>query len=181
MRRMLTRLALAVLVVACADKSTAPRQSGGSTADQSSAAGSVGSHSSSPATLFFCANPSASVFVRAQCKSNEDQLDPVALGLVGPQGPPGTPGISAYEIVSNKQSVAIGATASVHAQCPTGKTVLGGGFSVESAKDVLVMSSDPTDGAGTVNNTEWTATVQNTSTTAARNVTVTATCAIVTQ
>ena len=29
---------------------------------------------------------------RIQCNSNEDQLDPAALGLVGPQGPQGPPG-----------------------------------------------------------------------------------------
>ena len=33
-----------------------------------------------------CSNPSGSVFVRTQCKANERQLDPVALGLVEPQG-----------------------------------------------------------------------------------------------
>lgn len=39
-----------------------------------------------------CANPSGSVFVRAQCNSNEQQLNPAALGLVGPQGPAGPTG-----------------------------------------------------------------------------------------
>jgi 2-iminobutanoate/2-iminopropanoate deaminase len=36
-----------------------------------------------------CANASGSVFVRDACKGNEQVLDPVALGLVGPPGPPG--------------------------------------------------------------------------------------------
>ena len=36
-----------------------------------------------------CANESGSVFVRDACKANEKVLDPVALGLVGPPGPPG--------------------------------------------------------------------------------------------
>jgi hypothetical protein len=39
-----------------------------------------------------CSNPSGSVFVRAQCSGNEQQLNPIALGLVGPQGPAGPTG-----------------------------------------------------------------------------------------
>src|SRR5215467_5615446 len=39
-----------------------------------------------------CSNPSGSVFVRDSCKGNETQLNPVALGLVGPAGPAGAPG-----------------------------------------------------------------------------------------
>ena len=48
--------------------------------------------------LVLCGNPSGSVFVRATCRSAEQQLDPVALGLQGPKGDkgdkgdPGTPG-----------------------------------------------------------------------------------------
>jgi len=39
-----------------------------------------------------CANKAGAVFVRAQCSKNEVQLDPVALGLVGPRGPKGEAG-----------------------------------------------------------------------------------------
>ena len=39
-----------------------------------------------------CSNPSGSVFVRDSCKGNETQLNPAALGLVGPAGPAG-PGV----------------------------------------------------------------------------------------
>ena len=39
-----------------------------------------------------CANPSGSVFLRTQYKGNDTQLNPVALGLVGPQGPEGPEG-----------------------------------------------------------------------------------------
>ena len=39
-----------------------------------------------------CSNASGSVFVRAQCNANEQQLDPAALGLVGPPGPAGAVG-----------------------------------------------------------------------------------------
>jgi hypothetical protein len=42
--------------------------------------------------LVLCANPSGSVFVRATCQSSEQTLDPLALGLQGPQGDPGTAG-----------------------------------------------------------------------------------------
>jgi hypothetical protein len=176
MRRILAQVALAALIVSCADKPTAPtRQNSTTTADPTSASGPAAS--SSP-HMVLCANPSGSVFVREQCKSNEDTLDPNALGLVGPQGPPGTPGVSAYEIVSHKESVAAGATASVKAVCPTGKKVLGGGFNVETPTDVKVFASEPSDGAGNVNDHQWTVTVQN-SGTAARQTTATAICAMV--
>jgi hypothetical protein len=39
-----------------------------------------------------CSNPSGSVFVRSQCNGNEQQLNPIALELVGPQGPAGPTG-----------------------------------------------------------------------------------------
>jgi hypothetical protein len=39
-----------------------------------------------------CTNPSGSVFVRAQCNGNEQQLNPIALGLIGPMGPAGPTG-----------------------------------------------------------------------------------------
>jgi len=45
-----------------------------------------------------CANKKGSVFLRTMCKSKEVRLDPVALGLVGPQGPQGLPGIDAPRI-----------------------------------------------------------------------------------
>lgn len=39
-----------------------------------------------------CTNRSGSLFVRVQCRRGETQVDPVALGLVGPPGVPGTQG-----------------------------------------------------------------------------------------
>lgn len=39
-----------------------------------------------------CSNASGSVFVRALCRANEQQLDLAALGLVGPAGPAGAMG-----------------------------------------------------------------------------------------
>lgn len=179
MRRIVAQLALALLIVSCADKSTAPtRQNSSTTSDPSSGTGAAGPNSSNSAHMLLCANPSGSVFVRDKCHPSEDALDPVALGLVGPQGPPGTPGVSAYEIVSHKESVAAGATANVRAQCPTGKKVLGGGFNIESPTDVKVLASEPSDGAGNISNQQWNAMVQNTGT-AARQTTATAICATV--
>jgi hypothetical protein len=49
---------------------------------------------SAAAAAVLCANPSGSVSLRTQCNSNETQLDPVALGLVGPRGPQGPSGPS---------------------------------------------------------------------------------------
>jgi hypothetical protein len=49
---------------------------------------------SAAAAAVLCANPSGAVSLRTQCNSNETQLDPVALGLVGPRGPQGPPGPS---------------------------------------------------------------------------------------
>jgi hypothetical protein len=40
-----------------------------------------------------CQKPNGAVFVRAACKAKEVQVDPVALGLQGPQG---TPGVNGY-------------------------------------------------------------------------------------
>lgn len=49
--------------------------------------------SSTPAEAeVLCTNPAGFVLVHTQCKGNEIQLDPVALGLVGPPGPQGPPG-----------------------------------------------------------------------------------------
>src|SRR4051812_32539193 len=39
-----------------------------------------------------CASPSGGLSVRTQCKNNETQINPAALGLVGPQGPQGPAG-----------------------------------------------------------------------------------------
>ena len=115
-----------------------------------------------------CSNPSASVFVRTQCKKNEQQLNPVALGLVGPQGPvgpvgpagpqgpQGLAGISGYEIVSSPAtSVATLSSANVYVECPEGKKVLSGGFNIRMPDDVMVFSSEPSDGAGNLIDNRW--------------------------
>lgn len=43
-------------------------------------------------TLVLCVNPSGSVFASQQCKGGTIQLNPAAVGLVGPQGPAGPMG-----------------------------------------------------------------------------------------
>lgn len=43
--------------------------------------------------LVLCVNPSGSVFVSSACKGSQVQLDPAAVGLVGPPGPQGPQGI----------------------------------------------------------------------------------------
>jgi hypothetical protein len=50
-------------------------------------------------------------------------------GPKGDTGAPGAPGVSGYEIATASASLAAGNTKTVVATCPTGKTVLGGGYS----------------------------------------------------
>ena len=63
----------------------------------------------------------------------ETQGQPGAQGEPGPQGPvgpAGAAGVSGLEIVTVTQSISLnGAPVAVRADCPTGKQVLGGGFS----------------------------------------------------
>ncbi len=114
-----------------------------------------------------CANPSGSLFVRATCKANEQQLDPAALGLNG---------ISGYEIVAHQEFLTPGTFANVHVECPSGKKVLGGGFDIETPADVKVFASEPSDGQGNFIDHGWTVTVQNLGT-SVRQTTVSAVCA----
>jgi hypothetical protein len=114
-----------------------------------------------------CSNPSGSVFVRAQCKANEQQLDPAALGLGG---------ISGYQIVTHQEFLAPGTFANVHVECPTGKKVLGGGFDIETPDDVKVFSSEPSDGQGNLIDHGWNAFVHNAGS-LTRQSTVSAICA----
>src|SRR5262245_21225386 len=167
-------MVLAAVTNACSEEATAPR----SDAEASTGSFSGGSSSSarSTATAFLCANPSGSVFVRDHCKQNEDQLDLVALGLVGPPGPPGSPGVSGYQIVQNRDTLAAGVTAQVNVECPTGKKVLGGGFSTETPIDVRLFSSSPSDGSGNISDHAWNVFVQNSST-VVRQTTAIAICA----
>ena len=70
-------------------------------------------------------------------------------------------GVSGYQTVMNRVVVPGGATQSVHATCPAGKKVLGGGFDIETPDEVKVYSSEPSDGHGNLINNGWDVMVHN--------------------
>ena len=178
MRRILAGLTLAVLTVACSEQTTAPAEKMSAVARDFTNSSDGGA---TVAQTVLCSNPSGSVFVRQQCLSNEQQLDPVALGLVGPQGPAGPPGpsgISGYQIVTHQAFLSPSTIANVHVECPIGERVLGGGFDIETPTDVRVFSSEPSDGNGNLIDHGWNAFVQNAGS-STRQTTVTAICASV--
>jgi hypothetical protein len=70
-------------------------------------------------------------------------------------------GVSGYQTVMNRVVVAGGATQSVHASCPAGKKVLGGGFDIETPDEVKVYSSEPSDGHGNLIDNGWDVMVHN--------------------
>ena len=105
---------------------------------------------SSPAeAAVLCVNPGGSLFVRDACIGQETAVDPVALGLVGPQGPPGPQGqvgpqgpqgpqgvqgpagVSGWELIrAAGVDVPVGQIRGGIASCPDGKRPVGGGFLV---------------------------------------------------
>ena len=85
-------------------------------------------------------------------------------------------GVSGYQTVMNRVVVPGGATQSVHVNCPAGKKVLGGGFSIETPDDVKIFSSDPSDGHGNLIDNGWDVMVHNTGT-QGRQTTAVAICA----
>src|SRR5207247_10978053 len=86
MRRILAEMTLAALMAACSEQATAPLKKIPAVAPDFTK-NVDGSADVEHAVL--CSNLSGSVFVRQQCHENEQQLDPVAFGLVGLQGPAG--------------------------------------------------------------------------------------------
>jgi len=80
------------------------------------------------------------------------------------------------EVVSQQASLAPSSTANVNVACSSGKRVLGGGFSIESAV-VQVFSSTPSDGLSNLSDHRWNVLAQNTDPNGARQVTVSAICA----
>lgn len=68
-------------------------------------------------------------------------------GPTGPQGPAGASGVSGWERVVQQGVVGAGQSANVQVNCPTGKKVLGGGFTAPTTveSDFHAMSSVPTD------------------------------------
>ena len=85
-------------------------------------------------------------------------------------------GVSGYQTVMNRVVVPGGATQSVHVDCPAGKKVLGGGFSIETPDFVKVFHSDPDDGHGNLIDNGWDVMVHNTDT-QGRQTTAIAICA----
>jgi len=112
------------------------------------------------------------------CRRNEMPLDWNIQGEPGPAGPPGPSGVSGYQIVTHQEFLAPGTFANVHVECPVGKKVLGGGFSIETPDDVKVFSSEPSDGLGNVIDHGWNVLVHNMGT-VSRQTTVSAICASV--
>ena len=85
-------------------------------------------------------------------------------------------GISGYQTVMNRVVVPGGATQNVHVDCPAGKKVLGGGFSIETPDDVKIFESEPSDGRGNLIDNGWNVMVHNTGT-QGRQTTAIAICA----
>jgi len=70
-------------------------------------------------------------------------------------------GVQGYQTVMTRAVVPGGATQSVHATCPAGKKVLGGGFDIETPDEVKVFSSEPSDGHGNLVDNGWDVMVHN--------------------
>jgi hypothetical protein len=69
--------------------------------------------------------------------------------------------ISGYETVMKREVVPGGNTQNVHVDCPAGKKVLGGGFSIETPDDIKVFHSEPEDGHGNLVDHSWDVLVHN--------------------
>lgn len=159
---------LAALVAACSESPTNPAKKTPAAAAADFVDGGGAAAAAGQSVL--CANRSGSVFVRAQCLPAEQQLDPAALGLVGPA-------ISGYQIVAHQVFVPPGPGAThVHVECPAGKRVLGGGFSIETPTDMKVYASESSDGQGNFSDHAWDVLVRNDGT-ATRQTTASAICA----
>jgi len=79
----------------------------------------------------------------------------IAFGLVGCNR------ITGHQVVQNRVVVAGGAVENVRVDCPSGKKVLGGGFSIETPDDLRVFASEPSDGKGNQVDNGWTVMVGN--------------------
>jgi len=82
---------------------------------------------------------------------------------------------SGYQIVRNQVLLKPGEVANVHADCPQGKEVLGGGFSIETPDFVKIFHSMPSDGQGNLIDNGWNLMVENIGQNT-RQATVTAIC-----
>jgi hypothetical protein len=85
--------------------------------------------------VVLCAKPrsdstyNTSVKIRESCKTGETQLDPAALGLQGPQGVPGTPGVLDFYIRSVSETYSPPSSVQFNFQvyCDPNDKVTGGG------------------------------------------------------
>jgi hypothetical protein len=73
----------------------------------------------------------------SECGNGET---PLSWNQEGPAGPPSFPD---YELRRNQEYIAPGQVAEVSVPCSEGKRVLGGGYTIETPKDVLVFGSAP--------------------------------------
>jgi hypothetical protein len=89
----------------------------------------------------------------------------------------GCAGISGYETVANRVIVPGGSTQNVHVDCPAGKKVLGGGFSIETPDDIKIYHSDPSDANSNLVDHSWDVLVHNAGT-QGRQTTAIAICAL---
>lgn len=169
-------IAVALLPAGCADAPTANQKNSPptQTEDAQGSALSTAVRSVSvglaPAVIHGCVNNSSGTIKIVSgddgCANNEQLLTwnmegPAGpSGPAGPKGPAGPSGISGYEIVSHQVFLPPG-TANVHVECPTGKKVLGGGFSIETPTDVRLFSSAPSDGSGNLIDHGWNLFVEN--------------------
>jgi hypothetical protein len=110
--------------------------------------------------LVLCSNAAGAVFVRAQCKAAESQLDPAALGLTGPAGPEGPAGpagpegpagpagpagaLSGFEVLTGESTTLLPHDfRGLSVQCPSGKIPTGGGYSGALTTDAIIDWSFP--------------------------------------
>lgn len=86
---------------------------------------------------------------------------PGAPGPIGPQGPAGAAGVLGLEYVIGPDTTIVPAIsgqpqATALAYCPTGKKVIGGGYSVDNGPGPMIMQNNPAVGGGA-----WIAYVQS--------------------
>jgi hypothetical protein len=107
---------------------------------------------------------------------------PVSWNQQGIQGPPGTNGVSGYQLITAAGTVSANTGATVTAQCPGGKHEIGGGYEQtpnpgQFTTDILaVTGSYPTSSSGTLSD-EWAVDVPDNTTGSAKTVDVYVECA----
>src|SRR6059036_1829270 len=96
-----------------------------------------------------CIRRSGAVVVRTPaCRRKEVRMDVAALGLQGPPGLKGDPGVQGPPSTLAVQRVlasyqASGGPVRVDARCPSGYTLIGGGFEADTFGNQVIVDSDP--------------------------------------